>query len=134
MKNIESFVNRLAKGIKQELSEKKVDIINAYPSSLKPTVLTSPVIAIGLESAKLIPDSIDEERASGEICVFADIFIPAGMKSTIAIDIFNSVCKVAGVFGIVSVSAERLSYDKLLSAYVMKTSYKFNDELIFGGE
>jgi len=110
-----------------------VEVIRAYPERQIQPRLVQKTVAVGFDGTELSSSSLDSSERSGEYRVFADIFVPASFGSGETAEIFNSICDAYSAFNILSLSAERISFDSVLSAYVLKTSATFGGEYEIGG-
>lgn len=112
---------------------KGIKVITAYENKIKPTRLNNPVIALGFDCINLDSQSIDESERSGEIKIFADIYVPQKSKAYNAQEIFVNICELMGCFNVLSVSAGRLAYDAQAQAFLLNAGLCFRDTVDFGG-
>lgn len=131
------MLDEILSDIKDKISQSSlfqgVKIIVAYENRNKPVRLANPVIALGIDSVELSSDSIDENSRCGEIRVFADIFVPVDNQGLNAQEIFINICKLLACYNVLSVTAQRMSYDSQTQAYLLATSVCFKDTVDFGG-
>ncbi len=109
------------------------DIIRAYPNRKCPARLDKKTIAVGVMGVQAGEPFLDSDEKDGGITLFADIFIPLSMSCDVAINTFSDICIAAEGFNITGVSADAITPDKLLSAYVLKTSVTIKNIIDFGG-
>ncbi len=131
------IIDKILDEIKEKISKSSlfqgVKIIMAYENKIKPVRLANPVIALGIDSVELSSDSIDENGRSGEIKIFADIFVPVDNDAMNAQEIFINICKILSCYNVLSVTAGRMTYESQTQAYLLATSVCFKDMLDFGG-
>lgn len=120
--------------IKQDEFFKNIRVINAFPNVMKTTRLDAVTIAIGVNSVDIESDQIESYSRSGNISVFADIFLPTSHKVNELESIFASLCRCFNCFNIISIRAGRTGFDPYAQAYLMKTVFTFNDEIKFGSD
>lgn len=130
---LDKILNEIKEQISQSSLFSGVKIILAYENRNKPVRLSNPVIALGIDSVELSSDSIDENSRSGEIRIFADIFVPVDNDGLNPQEIFINVCKLLACYNVLSVTAQRLTYDNQIQAYLLATSVCFKDTVDFGG-
>lgn len=112
---------------------KDVRIIKAYPFDIKPTRPSHPYIALGIEGIDMQSSSIDSAQRSGQLSVFADVFVPSKQSGEKIYDIFSNMCEVLSCFNVLSIKAFRIQYDTYTQSNVLKSVITFHDELVFGG-
>lgn len=130
---LDGILSEIKDKISQSSLFKGVKIIVAYENKSKPVRLANPVIALGIDSVELSSQSIDENSRCGEIRIFADIFVPVDNQGINAQEIFINICKLLACYNVLSVTAQRMSYDSQTQAYLLATSVCFRDTLDFGG-
>ncbi len=108
-------------------------ITNAFEIPLKPTRLKCIVVVLGIDSAELMPGSIDNCLMLGEVKLFADIYIPFDKSALCAQEVFSSICTVLSDYTLSGVSVQRLYADEAAEAFVMKTGICIKDYVDFGG-
>lgn len=123
--------------IKEKFSQSSlfqgVKIIMAYENRSKPVRLANPVVALGIDSVELSSDSVGENSRSGEIKVFADIFVPTDSDVINPQEIFINICKLLACYNVLSVTAQRMVYDSQTQSYLLAASVCFRDMVDFGG-
>lgn len=134
MKSIKVFVDDFAAALKDAQYLDEAKIINAYPFCQIPTIIKRPIIAVGFDNASLKPNQIGDEIQSGDISVFADIYIPTDMDNKILADILGGICKAATGMNVTAIFSKGIEYEKTANAFVMRNVFTFNDEIDFGGE
>lgn len=126
---VENIIDELIALIKSDAYFSNIKVIKAYPCTAAPTRITAETVALGLEKINLSSASVDDSNRSGDVSVFADIFIPVKDNNGRASDIFTRLCSCCSVYNILSVSAQRITVDITTAAYVLKTVFTFNDEI-----
>ncbi len=111
-----------------------VEVIGAYPDRTVYTRLEERTVAVGFCGADMSPSSIDGGEKSGEVKIFADIFVPLSYGSAEAFRILTDICRALSPKSVVSVSAERLSFDRALSAYTVKSAIGLSGRIALGGD
>lgn len=129
MLRIDSVLDILINKIKSDEYFSDIKVIKAYPFTAAPTRLTKETVAIGFDEITFSAMSIDESSRAGDVAVFTDVFIPLKMNSSRAIDIFSGICRCFDGFNVLSVRCERITVDVSTAAYVLKTSFTFNNEI-----
>lgn len=127
--DISSLVTRVVGLIKYDNKFKKIDVIKAYPSVVKPTRFNKTCVAVGLSEINLHPSQIDCPAIAGEISVFVDIFIPFKMDCSGIGDIFTDICDILSrSYNVMSVSASEITADERIQAIVLKSKFTINDQ------
>lgn len=126
---IENVLDALIHLIESDDYFSSVNILKAYPCSPAPSRLAGETVALGLEKIKMSSSSVDENNRTGEISVFADIFIPVKKSNDRAFDILSRLCGCFCIYNVLSVSAQRIAVDVNTASYVLKTVFTFNDEI-----
>lgn len=134
MKNLDNLLHQFTDTIKKNSYFENMKIVTAYPCEISPSRLSKVVIAVGISGADFFARGAGEEDVSGNIEVFADIFVPWRMKDNRTEEIFTHICEISVQCGAVSIKADRIMSDKATGCYVLKSVFTFNDELVFGGE
>jgi hypothetical protein len=134
MMNINSLLDDMLEKINANSFFDDMKIIKAYPCSVKPTRLNNVYISLGINKIDIKPYEIDDVNKAGEVSVFADIFVPIRMDNACMSEIFSRLCTVLEEYNVIGISADRITADNDIQAYVLKTSITFSDEVIFGGE
>lgn len=134
MKNIKSFLNDFVRFMKNDEFFSGVKIIHAYPFNKKPERLDYPIVAVGFSQIRLKPKHIGSNIKSGEVSIFADIYVPSKMKTDCIYDIMCHICNAAGHMNASSVFCDNTEYYKKAEAYITKIFITFNSEVSFGGE
>lgn len=130
---LDTILDELIKIIKDNAYFDNIKVIKAYPSDVKPTRLGCPYIAVGLSEIDMHSSSIDSARRSGQISVFADVYVSGKQNCTLIYDIFTKLCEVLSCFNVLSIKADRTQYDTYTQANVLKGIITFDDEITFGG-
>lgn len=130
---LDTILDELIRLIKSDDYFDNIKVIKAYPSDVKPTRLNSPYIAVGLGEVDMHSSSIDSAQRSGQISVFADVYVSGREDGAIIYDIFTRLCKVLSCFNVLSIKADRTQYDTYTQANVLKGVITFDDEITFGG-
>lgn len=126
---IENMIDGLIHLIKQDDYFSDIKVMKAYPCTSAPSRIGCDTVALGIERINLSSVSVDESSRAGDLCVFADIFIPLKTDNSKACDIFIRLCRCFSIYNILSVSAQRIAVDVNTASYVMKTAFTFNDEI-----
>lgn len=134
MTSIKAFVDGFVNALKKMECLDKAKIINSYPFCKIPTLIKQPIVAVGFDNAMLKPDQIGSDIKSGNVSVYANVYIPADAYGKISADIFSGICTVASALNVTAISSKGIEYDKAAGVYVMKNVFTFNDEIDFGGE
>lgn len=113
---------------------KDIRVIKAYPFDVKPTRPPHPYIALGIEEIDMCSGSIDSAQRSGQLSVFADIFVSKKQDAQIIYEIFSKMCEALECFNVLSIKAFRIKYDADTQSNVFNCVITFNDELVFGGD
>lgn len=129
-----SLIDDLKRAIKENRFFEKIDVIYAFPAGIKPTRLKNEMIALGIEKIELSSCEIDSSARSGNISVFADVFIPLKYGGERAGLIFDKLCRCFFEYNVLSITASRLAVDEAAGAYVFKCMFTFKDKVDFGGE
>lgn len=124
----------IKKLIKSDAFFENINVISAFPDKMKSTRLKQPVIAIGIDNIEMASDRIDESSRRGDICVFADIFLPTQFDIGMMEKIFSKLCTCFDSFNILSIKTGRSRFDSYAQAYVLDTVFTFNDNIEFGSE
>lgn len=111
-----------------------VKVINSMPDIRLTVVKQCPVIAVGIDSARLYPIGIGEEDYLGDVALYMYIFIPYAFKSALASDILSRALSVLNCMNISSVSADKITSDKQTSCYVLRACIRFNNAYEMGGD
>lgn len=131
---IDGITESIIKRLRQDDGFKNITVTSAYPAGIKPTRLGRVCVAVGIGKISVNPVCIDDEVHGGEVTVFADIFIPLRDDCRRAQKIFARMCACLADFGIASISAERITADSAVEAYVLKTAVTLSDRAEFGGD
>lgn len=128
--------NVLAK-IKASLEENdyfdSIKITNAYVAEKKPTRLNCRVIALGIEKIDFNSSSVGQNYRTGDIRLFADVFLPACDDTSFYGEIICEICKSLYDYNVLSISADRIKYDTSVQAYIMKCTICLGDVIQLGG-
>lgn len=133
MLNIKTLLDDFVSALRKDSYFDNIKIISAYPYTSRPTELKENVVAVGFSDISLEPDGVGESSRYGQVKIFADIFVPFGVDSRKASEIFTHICEVLNCYNVVSVSAYRTFANKETASYVMKSEIAFNGEIMFGG-
>lgn len=126
---IDTILDAVEERLKADELFSNINIIKAYPCSAAPSRLSRETLALGLDEIKVTPASVDDINKTGEISVFADIFIPLKTTSSRAFEILTALCSCMDDFNVLSVSAQRIAVDRDTASYVLKTVFTFRDEI-----
>lgn len=126
---IENMIDGLIDLIRCDDYFSDIKIIKAYPCTAAPSRICRETVALGIERIDLSSVSVDDSNRAGELCIFADIFVPLKSDNSKACDIFIRLCKCFCIYNILSVSAQRIAVNLNTSSYVLKTAFTFNDEI-----
>ena len=132
--NIKTILADFAALLRSDGYFEPIKIIDAYPFTVKPTQLGTPVIAIGICGIDLAAGHIGDSTREGEASIFADIYVPLKDGGKKANEIFTHICAKMGRYNVLSIRAQRIVTDKDTAACVLKTEFRFNGEIEFGGE
>lgn len=127
--DISTLLDRFVGLIKYDIKFKKIDVINAYPSVVKPTRLNKICVAVGLGELNLHASQIDCPAIAGDVSVFVDIFIPFKMDRRNMDTIFTDICDILSrSYNVISVSASGITADERIQAIVLKSKFTINDQ------
>lgn len=129
MMRIENIINELEELIKADGYFENIDVVKAYPRHPAPTRNSRETVALGIDSIDMDSPEADGSARSGNIAVFADIFVPIKLSNSLAFEILEKLCSVLCAFNVLSVSAQRITFDTDTSSYLLKTVFTFNDEI-----
>lgn len=129
MLRIDNALDALINTIRADAYFSDIRVIKAYPFSAAPTRLAKETIVFGFDEITFSSTSVDESSRSGNLTVFADIFIPLKINSARAVDVFSQICRCFNGFNILSVRCERITVDVSTASYVLKTAFTFNNEI-----
>lgn len=130
---LDTILDELIRIIKGNSYFDNIKVIKAYPSDINPTRLGYPYIAVGLSEIDMQSSGIDSAQRSGQISVFADVYVSGRQDCTLIYDIFTRLCEVLSCFNVLSIKASRMQYDTYTQANVLKGVITFDDEITFGG-
>lgn len=108
-------------------------IVRAFPMAVKPTLLSAPVIAIGIKEMLFDEASVGESVKRGSIGISADIYIPFLCSDVSAEKIVCEICKSVNFLGITAISVSNTAYDMKTQCLSVKTVFTFNGEFMLGG-
>lgn len=111
-----------------------INVINAFPYKMKSTRLKRAVVAIGIDTIEMRSDMIGESSRRGDICVFADIFLPTHFDISMMERIFSQLCSCFESFNIISIKTGRTRFDNNAQAYLLNTVFTFHDNIEFGSD
>ncbi len=131
---IDDITLTIKKIIREDAFFENTGVINAFPNRMKSTRLHKPVIALGVDNIEMESEQIESSSRSGQISVFADIFLPTSSGISELENIFSNLCRCFNHFNIISIRTGRIEFDDYAQTYVMKTVFTFNDEIEFGSD
>lgn len=108
-------------------------IISGFPAGIKPTKIDSVVISLGIDRVDFEPAEIEDSTRTGQVSIYADIYMPVKLKGDVSYRVLCILCDALKNYNIISISAEKMEYQKDIQAFVTKTVITFSDKFTFGG-
>jgi hypothetical protein len=133
MKMLDEFLNSFISRLKNSSDLDGVKIIRAYPNKIAPTVISTPIVAIGIDEQEHCPTGVGEEELFTQPQLFCDIFLPWEEEKETARKILTEICKIGLDYSLLSVRTQALTADSQTLSWCLKSQITFNDELILGG-
>ncbi|MCM1432335.1 MAG: hypothetical protein NC119_00120 [Clostridiales bacterium] len=128
--NIVPEIKSVLKSSKKMIGAK---IISGFPAGNKPTKIENVVISLGIERVDFEPAEIEDSTRTGQVSIYADIYAPAKLKGDISYRVLCILCDSLKDYNIISISAQKMEYQKDIQAFVTKTVITFSDKFTFGG-
>lgn len=127
------IINQLIEIFKADDYLGDIKIVRAFEPPIKPTLLKTPAIALGIKEINIDEACVGGDAKRGSVSIFANIYIPIKCRGASAEEIMCRICACADCFGIASVSAGEMVFDSKTECFAVKTAIAFNGEIMIGG-